>query len=407
MSHRPTTELRLLVVGVRWPPETFLARLIQGLAKRGVRITLAVPKIPAGFVPTSPNVDIMVVPGWEGAALRRLWRTGQRLGGAALRSAAETRHVYSKARASGIGPRGGSQFVERLHRWLPFAGRHHDVLYIPWNATAVDYLPLLDFGPSVISCRGSHINVAPLNPRRSALRDGLPLTFSKASAVHCVSEAIRQEAARYGLDRARSVVIRPAIDPDLFRPDGGKRRTDDGRFRVVSTGSIVWTKGFEYALSAVRRLADCGVPVQYDIIGHGPETQRLLYTIQDLGLDDHVIRHGKLPPEDVRTRLQEADVFLLSSLSEGISNAALEAMACGLPVVTTDVGGMSEAVTDGIEGFIVPSLDVEAMAAALDRLWRAPHLRQEMGAAGRARVLRDFRLDDQADAFVDLFRSVA
>lgn len=403
MSRRPVTELRLLVVGVRWPPETFLARLIQGLAARGVRITLAVTEIAAGSNPSTPNVNVMVVPGWEGMAGRRLWRAGRRLGGAALRSPAQTHHIYSEARALG----GGPQFIERLHRWLPFAGGKWDVLYIPWNATAVDYLPLLDFGPSVISCRGSHINVAPLNPRRTALRDSLPLTFSKASAVHCVSEAIREEAARYGLDRAKSVIIRPAIDPELFRPADEKRRSDDGRFRIVSTGTITWHKGYEYALTAVRRLADRGVPVQYDIIGHGPETQRLLYTIQDLGLDDHVVRHGKLAPDDVRARLQQADVFLLSSLSEGISNAALEAMACGLPVVTTDVGGMSEAVTHGVEGFLVPSLDVETMAGALDRLWRAPALRQEMGATGRERVLRDFRLDDQTDAFVDLFRSVA
>lgn len=403
MSQQRVDKLRLLVVGLRWPPETFLARLVRGLSERGVRVTLAISNKPADSTLSNTNIDIMIVPGWEGSAVRRLWRTGLRLGGAALRSADETRHLYGKARATSS----GSRSIERLHRWLPFAGREWDVLYIPWNSTAVDYLPLMELRPSVISCRGSHINVAPLNPRRTGLRDGLPLTFDKASAVHCVSEAIREEAIQYGLDRAKSIVIRPAIDPDMFRPPTEGERPNDGRFRVVSTGTITWHKGYEYALSAVRRLVDLGVPVQYDIIGRGPETQRLLYTIQDLHLDEYVVWHGKLPPGDVRVRLQQADAFLLSSLSEGISNAALEAMACELPVVTTDVGGMSEAVTDGVEGFLVPSLDAKAMAGALERLWRDPKLRQAMGVAGRARILRDFRLDDQVDAFVDLFRSVA
>jgi len=391
------------MTGLRWPPETFLARLIRGLAACGVQVTVAIPKMSGDPIERLPNVDIMVVPKWEGSIARRMWRTALWSGGAIRRSTGETRRIYAEARAAGRGPR----FLERLHRWLPFAGRTWDVLYIPWNSTAIDYLPLMDSIPSIISCRGSLINVAPLNPQRAKLRDGLPLTFAKASAVHCVSEAIREEAAQYGLDRAKAVVIRPAVDPNIFRPAAGQRRPDDGRFRIVSTGTITWRKGFEYALSAVRRLVDDGVPVRYDIIGHGPETQRLLYTIRDLDLDDHVVRHGKLPPGDVRSRLQEADVFLLSSLTEGISNAVLEGMACGLPVVTTNVGGMSEAVTDGMEGFLVPSLDAKAMADALGRLWRAPALRQEMGAAGRARVVRDFRLDAQAEAFVNLFGRVA
>jgi glycosyltransferase involved in cell wall biosynthesis len=264
----------------------------------------------------------------------------------------------------------------------------------------------MDKGPSVISCRGTQINVSPHNPHRVTLRRGLGPTFDRAAAVHCVSEAIREEAVQYGLDRTKAVVIRPAVDPDVFRPAGG-RRPPDGRFRVVSTGDVIWRKGYEYALMAVRRLVDRGLPVRYDIIGSGRENQRLLYTIQDLELDDHVVWHGRLDPPAVLARLREADAFLLSSLSEGISNAVLEGMACGLPVVTTDVGGMREAVTDGVEGYLVPSRDPDGLAEALEWLWRAPERGRLMGAAGRARVTRDFRLDEQTRAFAELFRRVA
>jgi glycosyltransferase involved in cell wall biosynthesis len=396
-----TSPLSVLFVGVKWPPETFLSRLISGLARRDVRVTLALPQQPDASWRAIPNVEIIVTGSWSGSAARRLWRTGGWLVGAARRSMSETRRFCAAARTT----RPGVRSIERLYRWLPFAGRDWDVIYFPWNETAITYRPLLDKSPSIISCRGAQINVSPHNLRRPTLREGLKETFNKATAVHCVSEAIRAEAAQYGLDESKAVVIHPAVDPDVFRPAGASHSSGVS-FRVISTGSVTWRKGYEYALSAVRLLVDRGAPVRYDIIGDGDETQRLLYTIHDLDLTEYVHWHGCLESVEVVTRLQAADVFLLTSLSEGISNAVLEAMACGLPVVTTDVGGMPEAVDDGVEGFLIPAGDPQAAADALGELWRRPELGRRMGAAGRARIQRDFRLDDQVDAFVQLFRSV-
>lgn len=404
MTQNVSTSLRLLVVSVAWPPETFLARLFQRLAARGFQVTIITTNKPQRADPMIPNVDVWHLPGWDDKPYLRLGRVGYRLGSAALRSVGETRHIYDTARSYAENK---SHFLTKLHRWLPFVGRDWDVCYIPWNSMAVDYLPLMDFWPSVVSCRGSQINIAPLNPQRAGLRNGMAEAFEKASVVHCVSEAIRDEAVKYGLDADKSIIIRPAVDPERFRPLPEELRPSDDRLRIISTGSLNWIKGYEYALSAIRRLVDRGWSVRYEIIGDGPERQRLLYTIQDLELDDHVIWYGKLSPPEVQAKLQGADIFLLTSISEGISNAVLEGMSSGLPVVTTDVGGMSEAVTHGVEGFLTPSLDSVALADALEELGRSPRLRREMGAAGRARILQDFRLDDQADAFVELIRSVA
>lgn len=291
-------------------------------------------------------------------------------------------------------------------RILPWIKRRWSVIYFPWNSAAVENEDLFDLGiPAIISCRGSQINVAPHNPERRALREGLKRTFEKAARVHCVSEAIKKEAEIYGLDPAKAEVIRPAVDTEFFSPAIAKKT--GGEFRIVSTGGLSWVKGFEYAVMAVKKLADMKIPVRYEIIGSGSDRQRILYTAHDLGVADRVFLRGRLEPAQVRETLRSSHVFLLSSLAEGISNAALEAMACGLPVVTADCGGMREAVTDGAEGLVVPAGSAGAMAEALKRIYEDGGRAAAMSAAARRRAETCFGLRGQVGSFVRLFSEAA
>jgi colanic acid/amylovoran biosynthesis glycosyltransferase len=222
------------------------------------------------------------------------------------------------------------------------------------------------------------------------------------SAVHCVSEAIAAEATEFGLRRNKTVVIRPSVDIEYFKTKQSRARPD-GPVRFVSTGALTWGKGWEYLLLAVKYALNSGCQICLDIIGEGPDRQRVEYAIYDLGLSHNVSLLGSLPPTTVRNRLQGADVFVLASLSEGISNAALEGMACGLPVVTTDCGGMTEAVADGEEGFVVPTRDSAGLAEAIVKFASDTELRLSMGARARARVERDFSLAQQTQEFIDLY----
>jgi colanic acid/amylovoran biosynthesis glycosyltransferase len=398
MSHRG--QLQVLIAGLGWPPETFLANLIRGLTAADVHVLVATSHRPNTTWLALPNFAWLPTPKWRSPSPTGLWQTGRHLSRVALNSGLDLAPYQNVA-----ADLSGWTRLELLARWLPFSGQRWDVLYFPWNSGAIDYLPLFDRAPTVVSCRGAQINVAPLNPERADIRDGLRKTFAEAAAVHCVSVAIRDEASKYGLDPARSVVIYPAVDQNFFFPNRRVEEKSD-RFRLITTGAFIWRKGYEYLLLAIRNLLDRGIPAYLTIIGDGPERQRLLYTIHDLKLNEAVVLRGRQSPEQVRQQLQESDVFVLSSLSEGVSNAVLEAMACGLPVVTTAVGGMGEAVTDGIEGYLIPPRDAVAIADALIRLQQDPVNRNHMGAAARTRIQRDFYLDKQVDAFVDLFRSV-
>jgi colanic acid/amylovoran biosynthesis glycosyltransferase len=302
---------------------------------------------------------------------------------------------------------GIKEHYSRLRTFIPLALEKPDVVHFEWNSVAIACLPLFEVWecPIVISCRGRQINVQPHVPGSESFLADLALTFRKAAAVHCVSEAIRNEAIQYGLDPGKAIVIPPAVDPEFFKPAPAKDQSK--AFTIITVGSLIWRKGYEYALIAVRRVLDAGIETVYEIIGDGLDRQRVLYTIHDLGLEGVVRLHGYLNPDAVRARLQQADVFLLSSLSEGISNAALEGMACGLPIVTTDCGGMREAITDGVEGFIVPVRDPEAMAQALKILATDEGLRYYMGKAARERVLQQFSLESQINAFIKLYQVVA
>lgn len=401
-TERPT---RLLVAGLSWPPETFLARLIRGLLDSGIEVTVAGGRKPDATWLSLPGFSWLRLVNDDDSLPTRLLTTGGQYGRALIAGRDDLRRFRAQSTSTnGHGANGHAAALPT--RLLPFAGRRWDVIYFPWNAGAISFLPLFALAPAIVSCRGAQVNVAPHNPERSAIRDGLRETFERAAAVHCVSEAILAEATQYGLDPAKAVVIRPAVDPTFFRP-ADDAPAPHAEFHLITTGSLIWRKGLEYMLAAARLLRERGVPVRLEIIGDGPERQHLNYTIVDMDLGDCVELSGKLAPADVRARLQTADAFVFSSLSEGISNAVLEAMACGLPVVSTNCGGMPEAVTDGVEGYLVPTRDPEALATALAALWTDAEARQRMGAAGRERVLRDFRLESQVSRFASLVREVA
>jgi len=401
----PARGLRLLVLGVRWPPETFLERKFAALALRGLRVTVAarVPSSRAGC--RIPGVRLLRLPHWEDRVADKLWGL--------LAASARLASGRGGARAAmRILEGSGLPLKRRLSRFAlleRLASLRPDVVHFEWNSAAIEYLPYFNLWdcPKTVSCRGTQLHVAPYVPGAEAFQQALRAALERADAVHCVSQALSNEAQRWGAAPEKIRVIRPGVDAACFRP-GPRRPRPGGAFRIASVGSLRWMKGYEYALMALAGLRARGIRAVYEIAGDGPasERQRLEYVLHDLGLQDAVKLRGRLSTAGVRRLLQQADAFLLPSVSEGLSNAALEAMACGTPVVTTGCGGMPEAVAHGVEGLVTPAGDAPAMTAALERLWAVPELRRRMGEAARARVLREFTIERHAREFASFYRDV-
>jgi glycosyltransferase involved in cell wall biosynthesis len=404
--------MHLLVFGVRWPADTFIQAKLERLAASGVQVTVA-------CADSSPKAGGPVV---RGVRVERVIATGSSsslgLVAAVLRLAVTRPHrlhaLWRAAHAPTADGRnvGRREGLGRLRMYARLTSLRPDLVHFEWNTAAVHYHSLVEAldCPSVVSVRGGDLEVHPHSPATARLTSGYQVAFATAALVHCVSEAAQAEAARHGVRPGKARVIRPAVDCTRFPPPSTPRRPD-GTFRIVGVGWLHWRKGWEDALQAIAHLVAAGVPARFDLVGPEPSAEmvapadrrRILHTIDDLGLGDRVKVHGALAHDDVRKLLEKSDVLLHTSLAEGIPNVVLEAMACGLPVVATDVGGTSEAVTDGVEGVLVPPRAARAAAEGLAALWRDADGRNAMGAAGRARVETAFDLDRQTERWLEVY----
>jgi glycosyltransferase involved in cell wall biosynthesis len=424
--------VHLVEVGLSWPPDTFLQWKLEGLARRGFRVTVASffrhgPPFSIDGVdvlhlpdPTEPDPNARLralVLGMARDCLALALTHPRRLVALLVAFALPSRRAPDRA-ALRYWPSPRRKLREEI-RWLRvllrLAPLRPDVAHFEWEAAAVSYLPLGDVWrcPIVMSCHGGLQAYGESASFRGVLRL-LPAAFERATAVQCVSDIERREAIRHGLDPARARLMPCGVDPAVFSPAQPAARKG-GPMRVVSVGWLRWLKGYEYALRTVRALHDAGVPARLDVFGGDPlaplrepsDRARILHTAADLGLEDHVRVHGHVPTKTLIDCLRSAHAFLHSSLSEGLPVTVLEAMACELPVVATDCGGIPQAVRDGVEGFVVPPRDPVRAAIALERLWREPELQERMGRAGRARVLAAFTLEAHLSAMETLYREAA
>jgi glycosyltransferase involved in cell wall biosynthesis len=222
---------------------------------------------------------------------------------------------------------------------------------------------------------------------------------SLTSMVICVSENERRAGLAAGVcTEERSIVIRNAVEVGA----APQARGDEPPVRIVSVGRLAAPKDFSTLVAAVARLPEGRAHLR--VFGDGPLRTELEAQKQALGLDAAVEFAGEVP--DVRPHLENADVFVLSSLSEGMPVSILEAMAAGLPVVASAVPGLEEVVLDGETGFLATPGDAAALAEKLGELVDDPDRRSSFGAAGRARAEEHFSLPAWRDAHFSLYRSL-
>jgi teichuronic acid biosynthesis glycosyltransferase TuaC len=225
--------------------------------------------------------------------------------------------------------------------------------------------------PVTITLRGTEVP----HSKNPALRPRLARTLKAAAHVFSVSDSLRRLAVELGASAEKSEVVGNGVDAEQFHPVG--RTAARNRYGIpesarviVSVGALVERKGMHRVIDCLPELIRHHPNLHYLIVGgaspEGDNRAELAAQVARLGLAGHVHFLGALPSDELKWPLSASDVFVLATRNEGWANVFLEAMACGLPVVTTDVGGNAEVVCSSELGTVVPFGDAAALKQALD-----------------------------------------
>jgi glycosyltransferase involved in cell wall biosynthesis len=210
--------------------------------------------------------------------------------------------------------------------------------------------------------------------------------YSQLDLIYVNSEDYRKCWIERGIPAEKLKILPRGLDTKLFNP--ARRRPDfwksrglrDGEVGMLYVGRISKEKNLDTLVSATRRLAEWRTPVRPIFIGDGPYLSEMKRLLPD------AIFTGYLTGEDLADAYASADLFVFPSTTDTFGNVVIEAQACGLPVIVSDVGGPRDLVQHGRDGFVTKALDVGELAEAVRRLAMDPALRERMGAAARARV---------------------
>lgn len=253
--------------------------------------------------------------------------------------------------------------------------------------------------PVVITARGSDINVIARGPLAGRM---VRWAARSAASVIAVSRALRQAIVDLGVEASKVVVLRNGIDAHRFRPTDRltARRSlglDPDAQAIASVGRLVSLKGHDLVIGALLRLPG----VHLLIAGDGPERAALEARAAHLGVAGRVHFLGQVGHDDLPGVYSAADALVLASSNEGWPNVLLEAMACGTPVVSTEVGGCSEVVAAPEAGTLIRERSADAIATALKSLLANPPDR-----AATRRYAERFSWDETTRGQEQLFESL-
>ena len=302
----------------------------------------------------------------------------------------------------------------RLHRKHGF-----DVIHAQWllpNGFIGAVLCKVYKLPLVITMQGSDMFIAKQNPFFKWLATW---TLKQTTMVTSVTPTFLPEPAALGVPDAKRCLIPNGVDPEAFPPPAHQQlaalrkalSVPADNLIVFALGRIVLKKGFDFLVQALPLVCKEVPNITFIIGGDGTDLDRLKTLAKDLGVSDNVRLPGTINRTDVPAYFHLCDVFTLPAVFDpkgnvdGCPNVILEAMACGKPVVASNISGIPGVVKNGETGILVKEKDVEELAAALVVLLTDPEKREEFGRAGRERILNELTWDKIIAQFKDIYQN--
>jgi glycosyltransferase involved in cell wall biosynthesis len=264
--------------------------------------------------------------------------------------------------------------------------------------------------PSMCSVRGSDLKQYPFESKK--MHKVSIRVLEESDAILAVSNDLANQALKMADIKSPPYVIHNGVDTSKFhkyenkegiRKSLGIRHT--GR-AIVFIGRCEKEKGIFELLDAFLKIKKAGEDISLVIVGEGKDKEKAKGIVDENNMGGNVVFAGNVPHEEIPGYLNAGDIFALPTYSEGMANVIYEAMACGLPVVSTNVGGIPEVITHGVEGFLCNPGDSEMLEKYIRELIRNPVMSQEMGRKAEEKVLKRFTWESNAEEHLRAYEDI-
>ena len=411
MTLTHTVRVACLVEAFPKLSETFVLNQITGLIDRGHEVDVY-PTYREEAGATHPSIqryDLLNRTHYPQAPRNRLHRIFRAVWEATGRFKQDTPRLVHAALWPGHGQRPLNSKV--FYDGLRFLGQTpYDIAHFQFGSVALTALPLLAHGlirgHVVVSLRGADLFLSFENDPQGRER-----LIRLTDLFLPVSDTLRARIIAMGAPPERVEVHHSGIVLERF-PFEPRTRVAGEPTRIASVGRFVPKKGFQHAIEALARVAAAGHDITYHLIGSGRLQADLERQIAQLGLQNRVWMLGAQPHDKIIAILRGMHILLTPSVTapngdqEGIPNVLKEAMAMGMPVVSTRHSGIPELVEHGVSGYLAAEGDAEALAQELARMIAEPERWRAMGKAGRQRVESEFNSQRLNDRLVTLYQSL-
>jgi colanic acid/amylovoran biosynthesis glycosyltransferase len=303
--------------------------------------------------------------------------------------------------------------LEVFSQIKPFLDKEpYDVLHCQFGPNGFLGLMLTDVGlfqgKVITSFLGHDISAYPKAMGSNIYQD----LFARGDLFLCVSKRVADKLTALGCDTRKVVVHRLGIDTKKFHPALLNEKQNRPP-RILTVARLVEKKGVEYGIKSVAKLTKNFPNLEYTIVGDGPLRPKLQQLIDALDLAAKIRLIGSKTQGEIAGLLETSDILLAPSVTaengdeEGIPVVITEALAHGIPVVSTSHAGIPEVIHDGVSGFLLPERDIDGLAEKLGYLLSKPEIRLDMGLRGRRFIDEYYDIEKLNDRLIELYRRPA
>tara|TARA_B100000959_G_C14906283_1_gene593126 strand:+ start:10 stop:1212 length:1203 start_codon:yes stop_codon:yes gene_type:complete len=383
------------------PGPMFIENLIQSLVQQGVRIYIF-GRIISPVQYSSRHIHLFPTPGHRlllvGFVLMEM---------VSLLITAPRKYYKLVIHYRKISKNKSGGFLNWWGKVLPVVNHLPDIFHIQWGKALPYWFFLKElFGVRIVlSLRGTHITYSPIADQH--LANQYSTLFPKVDKFHAVSKSIKEIASKYGANSKDVDIIYSAGNYEMIKQFNKSNWEPHEIFQFVSVGRFHWVKGYHYALTALKNLHNNNFSVHYTIIAQDQPSDEILYQIDDLSLQRYVTMTCLDTQEEVYQKMSSADCLLLPSIEEGIANVVLEAMAIGLPVISSECGGMMEIIEHEKDGFLFRNRDVDHLIQIMtDMINQYSDERKSISRRARLKVEQNHNFTRLGSEMKELYHSL-